>query len=49
MKVARDNRPTMVAFPLAFDWLWLQWHFLRYCADGSPFSFSSCLDMKTLF
>lgn len=49
MNIARDSRPVMVAFPLAFDWLWLQWHFLRYCADGSPFSFSSCLDMKTLF
>jgi hypothetical protein len=47
--VAGDHRPVMVAYPLAFDWLWLQWHFLRFCADGSPFSFSSCLDMKTLF
>lgn len=49
LDVARDNRPVMVAFPLAFDWLWLQWYFLRFCREGSPFSFSSCLDMKTLF
>jgi hypothetical protein len=47
--VARQAHPVMVAFPLAFDWLWLQWHFLRFCPEGSPFSFSSCLDMKTLF
>jgi hypothetical protein len=47
--VARQARPVMVAFPLAFDWLWLQWYFLRFCPEGSPFSFSSCLDMKTLF
>jgi hypothetical protein len=49
LDIARDDRPVMVAFPLAFDWLWLQWHFLRFSPDGSPFSFSSCLDMKTLF
>ncbi len=49
LEVAGDDCPVMVAFPLAFDWLWLQWHFLRFCAEGSPFSFSSCLDMKTLF
>lgn len=49
LEVARDDHPVMVAFPLAFDWLWLQWHFLHFCAKGSPFSFSSCLDMKTLF
>jgi hypothetical protein len=49
LEVAHQAHPVMVAFPLAFDWLWLQWHFLRFCAEGSPFSFSSCLDMKTLF
>lgn len=49
IKAAGADRPVMVAFPLAFDWLWLQWHFLHFCPDGSPFSFSSCLDMKTLF
>ncbi len=48
-EVAADHRPVMVAFPLAFDWLWLQWHFLQFSTRGSPFSFSSCLDMKTLF
>lgn len=49
VEVGGQHHPVMVAFPLAFDWLWLQWHFLRFCPEGSPFSFSSCLDMKTLF
>jgi hypothetical protein len=49
LDVAGDDRPVMVAFPLAFDWLWLQWYFLHFSPGGSPFSFSSCLDMKTLF
>jgi hypothetical protein len=49
LEVGGEDRPVMVAFPLAFDWLWLQWYFLRLCPNGSPFSFSSCLDMKTLF
>lgn len=49
LDVAGDHRSVMVAFPLAFDWLWLQWHFLQFSDLGSPFTFSSCLDMKTLF
>jgi hypothetical protein len=49
LEQAGEHRPVLVAFPLAFDWLWLQWHFLRFCPVGSPFSFSSCLDMKTMF
>lgn len=47
-RVAPGHRAVMVAFPLAFDWLWMQWHFLQMSSAGSPFSFSSCLDMKTL-
>jgi hypothetical protein len=47
--VADDRRPVLVAWPLAYDWLFLQWYFLRFARDGSPFGFSSCLDMKTLF
>lgn len=48
-KVADDHRPVLVAWPLAYDWLFLQWYFLRFATDGSPFGFSSGLDMKTLF
>lgn len=47
--LAQDDRPVMTAWPLAYDWLYLQWYFLRFCASGSPFGFSSALDMKTLF
>jgi hypothetical protein len=48
-EVAGARRPVLVAWPLAYDWLFLQWYFLRFAASGSPFGFSSCLDMKTLF
>lgn len=48
-EVAGDHRPVLVAWPLAYDWLFLQWYFLRFATSGSPFGFSSCLDMKTLF
>jgi hypothetical protein len=43
------DRPVLVAFPASFDWLFLYWYFVRYSEKGSPFDFSSCLDMKTLF
>lgn len=46
---AGERRPVLVAWPLAYDWLFLQWYFLRFAAGGSPFGFSSCLDMKTMF
>jgi hypothetical protein len=49
LQTAGDGRPVMVAWPLAYDWLFLQWYFLRYCEDGSPFGFSSAVDMKTLY
>lgn len=48
-EVASDHRPVLVAWPLAYDWLFLQWYFLRFGTSASPFGFSSCLDMKTLF
>jgi hypothetical protein len=47
--VAEHHRPVLVAWPLTYDWLFLQWYFLRFARDGSPFGFSSGLDMKTLF
>jgi DNA polymerase III epsilon subunit-like protein len=42
------DRPVLVAFPASFDWLFLYWYFVRYSKKGSPFDFSSCLDMKTI-
>lgn len=41
-------RPVLVAYPLAFDWAFLYWYFIRFTGD-SPFGFSSCLDIRTLY
>ena len=48
-EIAGECRPVLVAYPLSFDWSWLYWYFIRYSTDGSPFSFSLCLDLKTAF
>ncbi len=48
-ELAGEARPVMVSWPLAYDWLFLQWYFLRFSAAGSPFGFSSAIDIKTLF
>jgi hypothetical protein len=46
---AGADRPVAVAFPACYDWLFLYWYLIRYSDKGSPFGFSSCLDMKTMF
>ena len=46
-RVAKENRPVLVAFPLCFDWSWLYWYFVRFCSEGSPFGHSRCFDVKT--
>jgi hypothetical protein len=48
-KIAGSGRPVLVAYPLSFDWSWLYWYFVRFSKSGSPFSHSSCFDMKTAF
>jgi 3' exoribonuclease, RNase T-like len=48
-EAAGDGTPILVAYPLAFDWSWLHWYFVSFSAEGSPFGYSNCLDMKTLF
>ncbi len=45
---AGDDRPVFVGYPVVFDWMFLHWYFVRY-ADESPFGFSGCLDMKTIY
>jgi hypothetical protein len=45
--VARTAQPVLVAYPLSFDWSWLYWYFIRFSADGSPFAYSRCFDIKT--
>lgn len=47
--IAGHARPVLVAYPLSFDWTWLYWYFVQFSADGSPFSHSSCFDIKTAF
>jgi hypothetical protein len=48
-EVAGIGRPVLVAYPLSFDWSWLYWYFVRFSRDGSPFSHSSCFDIKTAY
>jgi hypothetical protein len=40
-------QPVLVAYPLSFDWSWLYWYFIRFSAEGSPFAYSRCFDIKT--
>ena len=46
-RVAGQARPVLVAYPLSFDWTWLYWYFINFSADGSPFGYSRCFDIKT--
>lgn len=46
-EAARGGTPVLVAYPLAFDWTWLYWYFVRFGAYGSPFNHSRCFDVKT--
>jgi hypothetical protein len=48
-KCAGADRPVMVGFPLVFDWMFAYWYFERFAHGGSPFGFSSGLDMKTMY
>lgn len=40
-------QPVLVAYPLSFDWTWLYWYFIQFSAQGSPFDYSRCFDVKT--
>ena len=45
---ANGARPVLVAYPVAFDWAFLHWYFIRFAGE-SPFGVSSCLDIRTLY
>ena len=45
--IAGPAQPVLVAYPLSFDWSWLYWYFVRFSAEGSPFAYSRCFDIKT--
>jgi len=47
--LAGSGRPVLVAYPLSFDWSFLYWYFVRFSAENSPFDYSSCFDIKTVF
>ena len=47
--LAGPGRPVMVGFPLVFDWMFAYWYFERFGREGSPFDFSSGLDMKSMY
>ena len=40
------GRPVMVAYPAAFDAMWITWYLLRF-TSGDPFR-RRCVDLKTL-
>ena len=39
--------PVIVAYPLSFDWPWLNWYFVHFSEHGSPFGHSRGFDIKT--
>jgi hypothetical protein len=47
-RVAVGRRPVMVAYPVAFDWMFLHWYFESF-AGSSPFGHGSCVDVRSLF
>jgi hypothetical protein len=47
--VSGDDRPIVCAFPAAFDWSFVWWYMVTYGPSKPPLTFSSCLDMKTMF
>ncbi len=47
--VAAGQRAVLVAWPLAFDWMWLYWYFVRFGRHGSPFGVQRALDSKTIY
>jgi hypothetical protein len=47
-EVCGADLPVLAAFPLAYDWMWMYWYFLRFTGE-SPFGHSRCIDIKTLY
>jgi hypothetical protein len=45
---AKGARPVLVAYPLAFDWMFLHWYFVRFAGE-SPFGHSTCLDIRSIY
>lgn len=47
-RIAAGRRPVLVAYPVAFDWMFLHWYFESF-AGSSPFGHSSCVDIRSLY
>lgn len=47
-EAAGGARPVLVGYPVVFDWMFMHWYFVRF-SGGSPFGFSSALDIKTMY
>lgn len=43
------KRAVFVGYPLGFDWTFMYWYFMNFSEEGSPFGFSSHVDIKTLY
>src|SRR5690606_267382 len=48
-RMAGDDVPVLVAYPLSYDWSFLYWYFVRFADQGSPFKHSRCFDIKTAY
>ena len=48
LDLADGRRPVFVGWPMGYDWMFLTWYFHSFSEIGSPFSFASALDMKTM-
>lgn len=46
-EIVNEREAVLVAYPLCFDWTWLYWYFIQFSANGSPFGYSRCFDIKT--
>jgi hypothetical protein len=46
-EIVNEREAVLVAYPLCFDWTWLYWYFIQFSAEGSPFGYSRCFDIKT--
>jgi DNA polymerase III epsilon subunit-like protein len=46
--IAGGRRPILVAYPVAFDWMFLHWYFETFVGT-SPFGHSGCVDIRSLY
>jgi hypothetical protein len=46
--VSASRRPVLVAYPVAFDWMFLHWYFITFLGE-SPFGHGSCVDIRSLY